>query len=98
MVLYPEVQRRAQAELDSVIGKERLPTFQDRENLPYINALCKEVHRWHPVFPLGIAHGLMQDDVFAGQFIPRGSIVVGNAWWVLLIPVGEKKHSGNVHS
>ena len=53
MVLYPDVQKRAQAEIDSVIGKDRLPTFQDRASLPYIDAIKREVLRWEPVVPLG---------------------------------------------
>lgn len=53
MTLYPEVQRRAQAELDAVVGKDRLPEFQDRDDLPYVNALCSEVVRWLTVTPLG---------------------------------------------
>lgn len=43
----------AQAELDSVVGSERLPCLNDRDSLPYINAVCKEVLRWHTVTPLG---------------------------------------------
>ncbi len=54
MMLYPDVQRKAQAELDSVLGGERLPTFDDQEDLPYINALCKELVRFHPVAPIGM--------------------------------------------
>jgi cytochrome P450 len=53
MLVYPDVQKTAQAELDSVIGRERLPTFQDRPRLPFIEAVCKEVLRWHPVTPVG---------------------------------------------
>ena len=53
MVLFPEVQAKAQAELYSIVGSERLPSFNDRDSLPYINALCKEVLRWHTVGPLG---------------------------------------------
>jgi hypothetical protein len=49
MSLYPEVQRRAQAELDAVTGGERLPRLEDRPKLPYIEALVKEVYRWHAV-------------------------------------------------
>ena len=45
MVLYPDVQRKAQDELDEVIGADRLPDFEDRKNLPYVNALCKEIQR-----------------------------------------------------
>jgi cytochrome P450 len=85
MVLYPEAQRKAQTELDSVIGMGRLPAFEDRKKLPYINALCSEVLRWHPVVPLGIAHRVMQDDIYGDYFIPGGSIVVGNSWFVVLM-------------
>jgi cytochrome P450 len=53
MVLYPDVQRKAQEEIDRVIGNDRLPTVADRELLPYIDALAKEVMRWHIVGPIG---------------------------------------------
>jgi cytochrome P450 len=50
---YPEVQRKAQAELDTVVPRKRLPTFGDRPHLPYIEAFCRELSRWHVVIPLG---------------------------------------------
>jgi cytochrome P450 len=53
LVIYPEVQRRAQAELDAVVGRERLPTLDDRPSLPYIDAFCKELMRWQMVTPIG---------------------------------------------
>jgi Cytochrome P450 len=53
LVLFPQVQRRAQAELDVVIGRDRLPTFDDRPRLPYIEALCKELMRWKMATPMG---------------------------------------------
>lgn len=52
MTLYPEVQRKGQSELDAVL-KGRLPEFNDRSSLPYINAIIKETLRWQPVVPLG---------------------------------------------
>ncbi|KAG1855593.1 cytochrome P450, partial [Suillus subluteus] len=54
MVLYPDIQKRAQAEIDSVIGRDRLPMFEDRASLPYIDAVMRETFRWQPVTPLGI--------------------------------------------
>ena len=53
MILYPDVAKKAQAELDAVVGQDRLPNFADRERLPYINALLLEVIRWHSVTPTG---------------------------------------------
>ncbi len=53
LALFPEVQRRAQTELDIVIGRDQLPTFDDRPRLPYIEALCKELMRWNMVTPIG---------------------------------------------
>ena len=52
MVQYLEVQKRAQAEIDAVVGTERLPDFGDRSSLPYIEAVYRETLRWHPVTPL----------------------------------------------
>ena len=53
MALYPEAQKKAQAEIDAVVGSTRLPDFEDRPSLPYINAVVKEVLRWHLVLPIG---------------------------------------------
>jgi cytochrome P450 len=54
MAMYPEVQRKAQTEIDAAVGPLRLPDFNDRDSLPYINAMMKELLRWHPVSPQGI--------------------------------------------
>jgi hypothetical protein len=59
LALFPQVQRRAQAELDVVVGRDRLPTFDDRPRLPYIEALCKELMRWQMVTPLGMIRSLL---------------------------------------
>ena len=53
MSIYPEVQARAQAEVDQVVGQSRLPSWDDHDSLPYLEALVKEVLRWNPVTPLG---------------------------------------------
>ncbi len=45
MIVYPETQKRAQAELDAVVGRDRLPSFADYEHLPYIRAMVKEALR-----------------------------------------------------
>ena len=51
--MHPEVQRKAQAEIDRVVGNDRFPTLADQPDLPYTDALVKEVFRWNPVAPLG---------------------------------------------
>lgn len=55
MVLYPDVQKRAQAEIDSVIGRDRLPAFEDKKSLPYVDAVVRETYRWMTIAPLGDA-------------------------------------------
>lgn len=85
MALYPDVQRKAQDELDRVVGCNKLPTFADREQLPYIDALVKEVLRWHTVGPMGLPHTSTQDDIYEGYFIPKGSMFLPNIWFVLFI-------------
>ena len=98
MALYPEVQKKAQAEIDAVVGQNRLPDFYDRPSLPYINAVIKELSRWNLVGPLGrffviiivvtmmcsegIPHMSTSDDEYNGFYIPKGTVVIGNAWSV----------------
>ncbi|KAH9967250.1 cytochrome P450 [Russula dissimulans] len=72
MLLYPDIQKKVQAELDSFVGRERLPNFEDRPNLPFIDAVCKEVTRWRPITPVAVPHAVTEDDVYAGFFIPKG--------------------------
>jgi hypothetical protein len=83
-VVYPAVVRKAQRELDSVIGSERLPSFSDKTNLPFIDAIVKEVLRWRPVSAGGIPHAVIQDDEYMGYKIPKGATVIGNHWAISL--------------
>ncbi|KAI0039781.1 cytochrome P450 [Auriscalpium vulgare] len=87
LILYPDVQARAHAEIDAVTGGQRLPDFDDRPRLPYIDALCKELLRWRMVTPIALPHAATEDDVYEGYFIPKGAIVIGNAWALLHDPV-----------
>lgn len=52
MVVAPEVQKKAQAQIDAVVSKGRLPTIEDRPSLPYIDAIIREVLRYNPIMPL----------------------------------------------
>ena len=78
--LYPDVQKKAQAELDAMIGPGRLPTLADRDQLPYVNAVVREMMRWHPVVPLGVVHTSTADDEYKRYFIPQGTGVMVNVW------------------
>ncbi|KAI0331358.1 CyP450 monooxygenase [Cubamyces sp. BRFM 1775] len=86
MILHPTVQARAHAELDRVIGTARLPEHADRAALPYVDAIVKEMLRWHNVAPLGVAHRCMEEDVYCGWRIPKGAIIMSNAWAILNDP------------
>ena len=81
MTLFPEVQKKAQEELDSVIGGGRLPVSADRESLPYIWAVVQETHRWHPVAPMALPHASTKEDVIRGYRIPEGALLLPNNWW-----------------
>ncbi|KAL0954546.1 hypothetical protein HGRIS_003512 [Hohenbuehelia grisea] len=78
MVRHPDIQRRAQEEIDRVTGPDRLPDFSDQNSLPFVECLVQEVLRWHPVVPLGIPHRCMEEDIYRNMFIPKGSIVIAN--------------------
>lgn len=80
MVLHPEVQAKAQAEIDTTLGPSVLPTMSDRDRLPYVNKLILEVLRWRPVLPTAIPHVCFQDDVYRGCEIKKGTIFLGNIW------------------
>ncbi|KAJ4467123.1 cytochrome P450 [Lentinula edodes] len=80
MSIYPNVQARAQRELDEVVGRSRMPTFDDMTQLPYIRAIVKEVLRWQPVTPLAVPHAAMEDDWYEGYLIPKGTIIFPNVW------------------
>ncbi|KAF8489336.1 cytochrome P450 [Russula emetica] len=80
MLAYPETQARAQAELDAVIGRTRMPTFADYPHLPYIRAMVKELLRWRPITPITTPHRSAEDDWYEGMFIPKGTICLANAW------------------
>jgi len=87
MVLHPEVQKNAHAELDRVVGPDRLPAFEDRASLPYIEAIVSELLRWHVATPLGGPRYIYVDDEYQGYRIPKQTFILGNAWAILHDPV-----------
>ncbi|KAH6919314.1 cytochrome P450 [Coprinopsis sp. MPI-PUGE-AT-0042] len=83
---HPEAQRRAQEEIDSVIGPGQLLDFDDLARLPYLQALLKEVVRMWPVTPLAVPHATSEDDVYKGFFIPGGTMTFANTWAIFRDP------------
>ncbi|KAG2040007.1 cytochrome P450 [Suillus americanus] len=86
MTLFRDVQKKAQAEIDAVVGPDRLPSFADRDSLPYAEALVKEVLRWNAIAPTGFPHRVIQDDIHDGYFIPKGSLIMPILWSMLNDP------------
>lgn len=80
MLVSPEVQRRAQAEVDREVGAARLPTMEDAPNLPYLRAIVKECIRWMPTTIMGPLHCVTQNDAYMGFRIPAGAAVLINVW------------------
>ena len=92
MLLFPEVQKKAQAELTAVVGAHRLPEFDDEPSLPYVRALIKELLRWRSVVPLSVPHRSVEDDEYRGYFIPKGTIVISNIWCGIYVSTCHYKY------
>ena len=81
MLHFPAVMKKAQAEIDKIVGPDRMPEYSDAESesLPYITALANETLRWRPVAILGgTPHASTADDVYEGMLIPKGSTIFAN--------------------
>jgi len=86
LILHPEVQEKARAEILAAIGTDengdilRLPTFEDRPQLKWLEYIIQETTRWMPLSPLGVPHASITEDTYKGYRIPAGSVVYANAW------------------
>lgn len=76
-----DVQKKAQAEVDSVVGRDRLPNYADIAQLPYVTAVVTEVLRWHNVAPIGVPHRAIEDGIISGYFVPKDAFVMCNFWY-----------------
>jgi len=94
MTVWPEAQRKAQEEIDRVIGRDRLPTFEDRDSLPYTVAIYREVMRLWPPTPLTIPRVASEDDIYRGYFIPKGTVILTNVMYVSF-PVIDTRYPGS---
>ncbi|KUL86332.1 hypothetical protein ZTR_08595 [Talaromyces verruculosus] len=79
MLVFPEVAKEAQAEVDRVCG-DRMPDLNDVPDMPYIRACMKESLRWMPATALGVPHAVTEDDTYLGYHIPKGAGVILNVW------------------
>ncbi|KAH9834567.1 cytochrome P450 [Rhodofomes roseus] len=80
MVLHPEVYTKLQNEVDRVVGKDRLPSLEDRPDLTYVDCVLKETYRWNPPLPLGLPHYITEDDTYEGYHLPKDTTVLANLW------------------
>ena len=86
MMLYPDVQRKVQEEIDDVVGRERLPSMHDRSKLPYTEAVVLELSRVATIIPLGVPHRSTQSFSLYDYIIPPDTVVLTNAWAVHMDP------------
>ncbi|KAJ7843055.1 cytochrome P450 [Mycena olivaceomarginata] len=86
LIAYPETQRKAQEEVDRVVGEHRMPTLNDLEEMPYIRAMILETHRFRPVAPLMIPHCTLTAEEYNGFIIPQGTTIFVNAWGIFHDP------------
>ncbi|KIW96445.1 uncharacterized protein Z519_03514 [Cladophialophora bantiana CBS 173.52] len=81
MCVFPDKLKKAQEELDQVVGQDRVPDWSDEPSLPYVKAVVNETLRWRTVTILGgIPHAPIQDDEYRGYLIPKGTPITGNVW------------------
>lgn len=85
--IYPEWVKKARAEMDAVCGNaERLPSFEDRDKMPYMTAVAKEILRWRPFIQGGTPRELIQDDEYEDYKFPAGTVFTWNPWAIALNP------------
>ncbi|PPQ98487.1 hypothetical protein CVT26_013888 [Gymnopilus dilepis] len=83
LLANPIIQARVQAEMDTVVGKDRLPDFSDRDKMPYLRCVISEVLRWGVQTPVGVPHRTSEDDFYKGYYIPKDTTIMANQWAML---------------
>ncbi|XP_039750016.1 probable cytochrome P450 304a1 [Pararge aegeria] len=78
ILLQPEIQDKIHEEIDRVVGRDRLPTLDDRRNMPYTEACIREIMRYEPLVPLGVPHRAMKASKFGGYDIPENTVISFN--------------------
>ncbi|KAJ5709101.1 hypothetical protein N7493_010435 [Penicillium malachiteum] len=93
-VAYPGTVKKAQEELDRVIGRNRFQDWDDQHKLPYVRAMIKEQHRWRTLAPLGFFRWTDEEDVCNGYRIPKDSMIRINNW---TIHMDERRYEDPQH-
>ncbi|KAL8663343.1 MAG: hypothetical protein Q9202_003979 [Teloschistes flavicans] len=83
---FPDAQKKAQDEIDKIIGNNRLPALEDFNNLPYLRALIDEVIRYRPILPITLPRIATMDLAYQSYVLPKGSMLVLNAWGIFHNP------------
>ncbi|XP_048239862.1 cytochrome P450 2J3-like [Haliotis rufescens] len=86
LILHPDIQEKAQLELDQVFEKEQQPSMSDRRCLPFMEALIMEVQRLADVVPFSVPHAPPQTTQFRGFTIPENTMLLPNISSVLSDP------------
>ncbi|XP_056652196.1 cytochrome P450 2F2-like isoform X2 [Monodelphis domestica] len=76
LLKYPEVTKKVQEELDRVVGRERVPRLEDKNNLPYTNAVLHEIQRLISILPMDLPRAVTEDTIFRGYFLPKGTHII----------------------
>jgi cytochrome P450 len=82
MLSNPDCIRQAHEEIDRVVGQDRTPSFDDEPDLPFTRGIIKETLRMRPINKFGNNHCNTEDDWYNGYFIPKGTIVMANWWYI----------------
>ncbi len=82
MMGYPEIQRKIQKEIDDAVGRDRLPNFSDKDQMPYTEATIMEVQRIASITPLALPHRALADTTLYGYTIPKNAFVMSNLWGI----------------
>ncbi|KAJ7614588.1 cytochrome P450 [Mycena polygramma] len=80
---HPEAQKKAQMEIDAVVGMDQPPIWEDIARLPYMHAFIEECMRFRPIAPLALPHAMAEDETYDGMFFPKGAIVFMNVWGIM---------------